>query len=396
MIAQLPGGRGWRTDYRLVAIGIANVIGKYFPALELFHVRLPLAASNATLIANLGAIVRSPMLGFGRLEPSPATPARKAIMSSPLPAFPQRPPNWHRTHLLDLESLTADEITTILDAAQQIREATANCKTKTSVLAGKTCVNLFFENSTRTRTSFSLATRRLGADAIEFSASGSSLSKGESFIDTAKNIEAMNVDAMIVRHATPGTPHLLARHVACKVISAGDGPHEHPTQGLLDILTIRQHRGRVEGLTVAMVGDIAHSRTARSNIWGLKKLGAHVIVCGPSTLVSPRWRELGVEVAHSLDEVLPRCDVLNLLRIQFERQYTRPFPSVREYALLYAMNRERLKRAKDDILIMAPGPINRGVEITTDVADGPHSVILDQVTNGLAVRMAVLWLLCGD
>jgi aspartate carbamoyltransferase catalytic subunit len=254
---------------------------------------------------------------------------------------------------------------------------------------------LFFENSTRTRTSFTLAARRLGADAVEFSAAGSSLSKGESFIDTAKNIEAMNVDVVVVRHQTPGTPHLLARHLGCAVISAGDGPHEHPTQGLLDILMIRQHRGTVEGLTVALIGDIAHSRTARSNIWGLKKLGAHVIVCGPATLVSRRWQELGVEVAYHLDEILPRCDVLNLLRIQFERQYTRPFPSVREYALLYAMTRDRLQRAKEDILIMAPGPINRGVEITTDVADGPHSVILDQVTNGLAVRMAVLWLVCG-
>ncbi len=179
------------------------------------------------------------------------------------------------------------------------------------------------------------------------------------------------------------------------MINAGDGPHEHPTQGLLDILTIRERRGNVAGLTVALVGDIAHSRTARSNIWGLKKLGAHVIVCGPSTLVSRHWEELGVEVAYNLDEILPRCDVLNLLRIQFERQHTRPFPSVREYALLYAMNRERLARAKDDILILAPGPINRGVEITPDVADGPHSAILEQVTNGLAVRMAVLWLCIG-
>jgi aspartate carbamoyltransferase catalytic subunit len=181
----------------------------------------------------------------------------------------------------------------------------------------------------------------------------------------------------------------------CGVINAGDGPHEHPTQGLLDILTIRQHRGQLRGLTVALVGDIAHSRTARSNIWGLKKLGAHVIVCGPATLVSRRWEELGVEVTHSLDAILPRCDVLNLLRIQFERQYTRPFPSVREYALLYAMNRQRMARAKDDILIMAPGPINRGVEITSDVADGSQSVILEQVTNGLAIRMAVLYLICG-
>ncbi|MCA9189854.1 MAG: aspartate carbamoyltransferase catalytic subunit, partial [Planctomycetales bacterium] len=254
---------------------------------------------------------------------------------------------------------------------------------------------LFFENSTRTRTSFSLAARRLGADTVEFTASSSSLSKGETFIDTAKNIEAMNVDAMIIRHSTPGTPHVLAKNVDSSVINAGDGPHEHPTQGLLDILTIRQHRGTIDGLTVALVGDIAHSRTARSNIWGLQKLGAKVIVCGPATLVSRRWTEMDVEVSHDLDEILPRCDVLNLLRIQFERQSTRPFPSVHEYALLYAMNSQRIARAKPNILITAPGPINRGVEITPDVADGPHSVILHQVTNGLAVRMAVLWLLLG-
>jgi aspartate carbamoyltransferase catalytic subunit len=203
----------------------------------------------------------------------------------------------------------------------------------------------------------------------------------------------LGTDVVIVRHRTPGTAQLLAQNLDCAVINAGDGAHEHPTQGLLDILSIRERRGRIEGLTVALVGDIAHSRTARSNIWGLKKLGAHVIVCGPSTLVSPLWKEFDVEVAHDLDAILPRCDVLNLLRIQFERQTTRPFPSVREYALLYAMNRERLDKAKDDILILAPGPINRGVEITPDVADGPHSVILEQVANGLAVRMAVLWLI---
>jgi aspartate carbamoyltransferase catalytic subunit len=221
------------------------------------------------------------------------------------------------------------------------------------------------------------------------------LSKGETVIDTAKNIEAMRVDAVVVRHRTPGTPHLLAQNLDTPVLNAGDGPHEHPTQGLLDILTIREQRGEINGLTVALVGDIAHSRTARSNIWGLKKLGAHVIVCGPSTLVSRRWEELGIEVAYNLDEILPRCDVLNLLRIQFERQLMRPFPSVREYALLYAMNGDRMAKAKKDILIMAPGPINRGVEVTPEVADGPHSVILHQVTNGLAVRMAVLWLVIG-
>ncbi len=305
------------------------------------------------------------------------------------------PASWNRRHLLGLEDLSAEEITLILDKAEVFRRAMADGERKIPLLTGKTCVNLFFENSTRTRNSFSLAARRLGADTLDFSASTSSLSKGETFIDTAKNIEAMGVDLVVVRHRTPGTPHLLAQNLRCGVINAGDGAHEHPTQGLLDILTIRQRKGQVASLTVALVGDIAHSRTARSNIWGLKKLGAHVIVCGPSTLVSPRWSELGVEFSYSLDEILPRVDVLNLLRIQFERQYTRPFPSVREYAHLYAMDRHRLARTKPDILILAPGPINRGVEVTPDVADGPHSAILEQVTNGVAVRMAVLWLLLG-
>lgn len=305
------------------------------------------------------------------------------------------PPNWHRRHLLDLESLSAEEITTILDVAQQMKEMTEGCRRKVPLLTGKTCANVFFENSTRTRNSFSLAAKRLGADTVEFSSSGSSVAKGETFVDTAKTIEAMGVDWVVTRHGTPGTPHLLSRELKCSVINAGDGPHDHPTQGLLDMLTIRQHRGRIAGLTVALVGDIAHSRTARSNIWGLSKLGAHVIICGPPTLVSPRWRELGFEVAHNLDDILPRCDVLNLLRIQFERQRARPFPSVHEYAALYAMNGQRMRKAKEEILIMAPGPINRGVEITPEVADGPHSVILEQVTNGIAVRMAALWLLAG-
>ncbi|MGY8768368.1 MAG: aspartate carbamoyltransferase catalytic subunit [Pirellulales bacterium] len=313
-------------------------------------------------------------------------------MSKLPPALEQLPSVWTRRHLLDLESLSAEEITAILDTAQAFKEATNDCRDKLSVLSGKTSVNLFIENSTRTRTSFALAARRLGADNVEFSASSSSLSKGETLIDTAKTIEAMQIDTVVCRHSAPGSAQMLAKNMDCCVINAGDGPHAHPTQGLLDILTIRQHRGTIAGLTVALVGDIAHSRTARSNIWGLKKLGAHVIVCGPSTLVSHQWEELGVEVAHNLDDILPRCDVLNLLRIQFERQYTRPFPSIREYALLYAMNRQRMERAKEDILIMAPGPINRGVEVTPEVADGSHSVILHQVTNGLAVRMAALWL----
>jgi aspartate carbamoyltransferase catalytic subunit len=302
------------------------------------------------------------------------------------------PACWTRRHLLGLEELSAEEITCILDKAEVFKRLVAAGHKRIPLLQGKTCVNLFFENSTRTRTSFSLAARRLGADTLDFSSATSSLSKGETVIDTAKNIEAMGTDVVVVRHRTPGTPHLLAQNLRCSVLNAGDGAHEHPTQGLLDIMTIRQRKGRVEGLTVAMVGDIAHSRTARSNIWGLKKLGAHVIVCGPSTLVSPRWQELGVEFSYSLDEILPRCDVLNLLRIQFERQTRRPFPSVREYAHLYAMNHERIAHTKNDILIMAPGPINRGVEVTPEVADGPHSAILEQVTNGVAVRMAVLWL----
>jgi aspartate carbamoyltransferase catalytic subunit len=307
----------------------------------------------------------------------------------PVPAI------WKRRHLLGLEDLSAEEITLILDQADVFRQAAAGGQRKIPVLASKTCVNLFFENSTRTRHSFSLAARRLGADTLDFSPANSSLSKGETFIDTAKNIEAMGIDLVVMRHRTPGAPHLLAQNLRCGVINAGDGPHEHPTQGLLDMLTIRQRKGRLDGLTVGLVGDIAHSRTARSNIWGLKKLGAHVIVCGPSTLVSPLWAELGVEYSYSLDDILPRVDVLNLLRIQFERQSTRPFPSVREYAHLYAMNRQRLAKAKPDVLIIAPGPINRGVEVTPEVADGPHSAILEQVTNGVAVRMAVIWLILG-
>jgi aspartate carbamoyltransferase catalytic subunit len=306
------------------------------------------------------------------------------------------PAAWQRRHLLGLEDLSAAEITLILDQAEVFRDLMADDRSRLPLLNGKTCVTLFFENSTRTRTSFTLAARRLGADTVDFSASTSSVSKGETFIDTAKNIEAMGVDLVIVRHRTPGTPKLLAENLRCGVVNAGDGAHEHPTQGLLDIMTIRQRKGTLEGLTVAMVGDIAHSRTARSNILGLKKLGAHVIVCGPSTLVSPRWAELGVEYSYSLDAILPRVDVLNLLRIQFERQYTRPFPSVREYAHLYAMDRVRLSKTKPDILILAPGPINRGVEVTPDVADGTQSAILEQVANGVAVRMAVLWLLLGE
>jgi aspartate carbamoyltransferase catalytic subunit len=304
------------------------------------------------------------------------------------------PANWTRRHLLGLEELTREEITTILDRAAFFAPLSQPPRVKRNDLAGRVVVNLFFEPSTRTRTSFGLAARRLSGEVLDFSSAGSSTSKGETFIDTAKNIEAMGIDVVVVRHASSGAPHLLAQRLGCSIINAGDGAHEHPTQGLLDIFTIRQKRGRIDGLTVGLVGDIAHSRVARSNIHGLTKLGAKVIVCGPPTLVPRDIAALGVEVASRLDDILPRCDVINMLRIQFERQRHGLFPSIAEYARLFGMDGERLRKAKPDLLLLAPGPINRGVEITPEVADGPHSAILEQVTNGLAVRMAVLSLLC--
>jgi aspartate carbamoyltransferase catalytic subunit len=299
-------------------------------------------------------------------------------------------------HLLGLEALSAADITRILDAAAGFLGAGYGNSPKRDDLKGKVVANLFYEPSTRTRVSFGLAARRLGADTLDFSPSGSSTAKGESFIDTAKNIEAMGIDAVVVRHSSPGAPHLLTKYLmphVC-VVNAGDGAHEHPTQGLLDIFSIRRRLGKVSGLTVGLIGDIAHSRVARSNIHGLVKLGAKVIVCGPTTLVPAEVASLGVEIAHDLDAILPRCDVLNLLRVQFERQRSGLFPSIREYRLLFGMDGERMKRAKPGVLLLAPGPINRGVEITPDVADGPNSAILEQVANGLAVRMAVLSLLC--
>jgi aspartate carbamoyltransferase catalytic subunit len=305
-----------------------------------------------------------------------------------------RASGWTRRHLLGLEDLSRAEIEIILDAAEQFVPISERDGGKRDDLKGKVVVNLFFEPSTRTRVSFGLAARRLSADTIDFAAGGSSLSKGESFIDTAKNLEAMGIDVVVVRHSVPGAPHLLAAHLKTSVINAGDGAHEHPTQGLLDIFTVRRVKRRLEGLTVALVGDIAHSRVARSNIHGLLKLGARVIVCGPPTLVPRGIDRLGVEVAHRLDDILPRCDVVNVLRIQFERQRSGLFPSIQEYFRLFGMTSERLKKAKPDLLLLAPGPINRGVELTPEVADGPHSAILQQVTNGLAVRMAVLTLLC--
>lgn len=303
------------------------------------------------------------------------------------------PGAWTRKHLLRLQELSAAEIETILDEAARYKNKWNAGETKFDDLKGIAVANLFFEPSTRTKTSFSLAAKRLSADTVDFTASSSSLTKGETFIDTALNIQAMGVHQMVVRHSSSGAPEQLAREVDCNVINAGDGTHEHPTQGLLDIFTIRSHRQSLKGLTVALVGDIKHSRVARSNIWGLTKLGARVIVCGPPTLIPAAVKDFGVEVAHSLDHILGECDCINLLRVQFERQRGAYFPSVREYAHLYGMNGPRMKRAKSDVLILAPGPINRGVEITPDVADGKNSVILDQVTNGLFIRMACLSLL---
>jgi aspartate carbamoyltransferase catalytic subunit len=302
---------------------------------------------------------------------------------------------WTRRHLLGLKELTGDEILTILDTAESFKEVSTRSIKKVPALRGKVVVMLFFEPSTRTNLSFSLAAKRLSADVLSFSKAASSTQKGETLVDTAKNIEAMGIDIVVVRHSAAGAPKLLSEVLNASIINAGDGSHEHPTQGLLDIFTMREHKKKLKGLTVAIVGDIMHSRVARSNIYGLTKLGAHVIVVGPKTLIPQEIEKIGVEVNYHIDEVIPRCDVINLLRIQLERQGKNLFPSIREYAELFGLNRERLKTAKEDVLIMHPGPVNRGVEITPDVADGKFSVILQQVTNGLAVRMAVLYLVSG-
>ena len=294
--------------------------------------------------------------------------------------------------LVAISDLTNEEMEGLFTLADEMARY---ARGGTALASGKIMATLFYEPSTRTRMSFESAMQRLGGGVVSApDMVHSSVAKGETIADTVRTVESY-ADLIVIRHPQEGAARVAADYARVPVVNGGDGPHEHPTQGLLDIMTIRQRLGRIAGLTVAMVGDIAHSRTARSNIWGLKKLGAQVIVCGPSTLVSPRWQELGVEYSYSLDAILPRVDVLNLLRIQFERQYTRPFPSVREYALLYGMDSRRLARTRPNILILAPGPINRGVEVTPDVADGPQSAILDQVTNGVAVRMAVLWLLTG-
>ena len=297
--------------------------------------------------------------------------------------------------LLGLEDLSAQEITGILDTARTFREVLDRPIPKVPPLRGMTAANLFFENSTRTRLSFELAEKRLSADTVNFQTSGSSVSKGETLRDTARNIEAMGIHLVVVRHQASGAPHYLARHLDAGVINAGDGTHEHPTQGLLDIYTMREQRGRVAGLKVAIIGDVMHSRVARSNIWGLTKLGAEVTIAGPPTMMPAEVERFGVRVAKSVDEAIEGSDVVNILRIQLERQRGTLYSSLREYARVYGVTRERLRRARPDVTVMHPGPMNRGVEIAQDVADGEHSVILQQVTNGVAVRMAVLYLLAG-
>jgi aspartate carbamoyltransferase catalytic subunit len=296
-------------------------------------------------------------------------------------------------HLLGLEGVCKEDITLILDTAESFKEVLERPIKKVPPLQGKTIVNLFFESSTRTRISFELAERRLSADVVNFAAQGSSVSKGETLKDTARNIEAMKIDMVVVRHAASGAPHFLTRVVKANVINAGDGAHEHPTQALLDMMTLREKYGKLEGLRVCIVGDIVHSRVARSNIYGLKTMGAEVSVCGPATLIPKNIEALGVRVFHRLEDVVPQVDALNVLRIQLERQKSGLFPSLREYHRFFGVTKEKVDRAPKPITIMHPGPINRDVELSADLADGPHSVILEQVTNGEAVRMAVLYLL---
>ncbi|HEX9250641.1 MAG TPA: aspartate carbamoyltransferase catalytic subunit [Ignavibacteriaceae bacterium] len=296
-------------------------------------------------------------------------------------------------HLLGLKDVPREDIQLILDTATTFREILERPIKKVPTLQGKTIVNLFYESSTRTRISFELAEKRLSADSINFAVSGSSVSKGETLKDTVKNIEAMKVDMIVVRHACAGVPLMITKISDSNVINAGDGIHEHPTQGLLDMYSIREKLGRLEGLKVCIVGDVAHSRVALSNIYGLKTMGAKVSVCGPSTMIPKFLDELGVDVIHNIDEAIQENDVLNVLRIQLERKAREYFPSIREYSQYFGIDRERLEKNGKDILILHPGPINRGVELSSEIADGNSQIILQQVTNGVAVRMAVLYLL---
>jgi len=302
---------------------------------------------------------------------------------------------WHRQHLLDIESLTPEEILTVLDTAKAFKAVGERAIKKVPALRGKTVVNLFVEPSTRTRISFELSEQRLSADIINFSADASSLKKGETLKDTAKNLEALNADFIVIRHSAAGASQFLSRVVKAHVINAGDGAHEHPTQALLDAFTIRERKGKIDGLNVTILGDILYSRVARSNIWALTKLGAKVTLCGPSTLVPRVFEQMGCRVTHNMDEAINDADIIHLLRIQHERQRKTMFPSINEYAQLFGLNKARLAKTRPDALIMHPGPINRGVEIDSEIADSDRSVILEQVTNGIAVRMAVLFLVNG-
>ena len=304
-------------------------------------------------------------------------------------------PTFLGKDLIGLEELSRDQILAILDTAEQFKEISERAIKKVPVLRGKTIVNLFFEASTRTRISFEFAEKRLSADTVNIASTGSSVSKGETLVDTARNLEAMRIDMVVIRHGSSGSARFLADRIPSNVVNAGDGRHEHPTQGLLDMLTIRDHRGRIEGLKVCIVGDVLHSRVARSNIWGLTKLGAEVAVCAPRTLLPTGIESLGVTVFDRVEAAMEWADVLNVLRLQLERMQAGFVPSLREYNRLFGISRERIERTGRDLLILHPGPMNRGVEIDSDVADGPHAVILDQVTNGVAVRMAVLFLLAG-
>ena len=299
---------------------------------------------------------------------------------------------WTKKDLLGLEYLSREEIELILHTAESFKEVTTRQIKKVPALRGKTVVNLFYEPSTRTRTSFELAAKRLSADVINIAVESSSVRKGETLIDTGLNIEALKIDIIVVRHNCSGAPNILARSVKASVINAGDGWHEHPTQALLDMFTLKSRLGKLEGLNITIVGDIAHSRVARSNIWGLTKLGAKVTVCAPKLLIPPGIEQTGVRVTTDIDEALKGADAVNVLRMQFERDTQEAFPSKLEYFKEFGITEERLKKCKRDIIVMHPGPINRGVEISSGVADGANSVILEQVTNGIAVRMAVLYL----
>lgn len=302
---------------------------------------------------------------------------------------------WTKKDLLGLEHLSREEIELILYTAQGFKEVTTRRIKKVPALRGKTVLNLFYEPSTRTRTSFELAAKRLSADVINIEVEASSVKKGETLIDTGRTIEALKIDAIVVRHGASGAPHILARSVGSSVVNAGDGWHEHPTQALLDMFTLKSKRGRIDGLKVSIIGDIAHSRVCRSNIWGLTKLGAQVTVCAPRILLPVGIEEMGVRATDSLEEALDGADAINVLRMQFERDTPFAFPSRMEYYTQYGITAERLKKCKKDIIVMHPGPINRGIEMSSEVADGPNSVILEQVTNGIAVRMAVLYLVCS-